>query len=168
MSSDPAALRRFTNQAGGAALGARLRRLSERIDREVGALYAARGEAMEQRWYGVLNLLDRFGPLGVVQLAQAMGVTHVAVSQVREALERAGLIALAPDPADARRRLLSLSAKGRDLVARLRPLWDALANSARELDAEAGGVVAALDRLEKALDATSVADRAKPWLDGRR
>lgn len=159
-------LRAYTTQAGGAALGARLRRLSERIDREVGALYAARGEKMEQRWFGTLDLLDRFGPLAVVQLSQALGVTHVAVSQVRESLERAGLIRLERDPADARRRLLSLSEEGRALVARLRPLWQALSESARALDAEAGGVVALLDRLEQALDRSSVAERARPWLEG--
>jgi len=159
-------IRAYIAQAGGAALGARLRRLSERIDREVGALYAARGEGMEQRWFGTLDLLDRFGPLGVTQLAQALGVTHVAISQVRESLERAGLIRLDADPADARRRLLSLSAAGRALVDRLRPLWDALNNSARARDAEAGGVVAILDQLEKALDSASVAERARPWLDG--
>jgi DNA-binding MarR family transcriptional regulator len=159
-------LRRHMDDAGGAALGARLRRLSERIDREVGALYAAHGEAMEQRWFGTLHLLDRYGPLSVVQLAQALGVSHVAISQVRAALEQAGLVHLEADPADARRRMLSLSDKGRGLVQRLRPIWDALTNSARELDAEAGGVVAALDRLEKALDRASVGERARPWIDG--
>lgn len=158
-------LRAYIGELGGAALGARLRRLSERIDREIAVLYAQRGEAMEQRWLSPLDLIDRFGPLSVGQLAQALGVTHVAISQVREQLERAGLVSLHPDPADGRRRLLSLSEEGRALVARLRPLWDAMAGSARDLDAEAGGTVAALARLEAALDRASVAERARPWID---
>jgi DNA-binding MarR family transcriptional regulator len=168
MSSSPdldRQLRAYMAELGGAALGARLRRLSERIDREIAALYAARGETMEQRWLSPLDLLDRFGPLSVGQMAQALGVSHVAISQVREQLERSGLVRLDPDHADGRRRLLSLSDKGRALVARLRPLWNAMVASAKALDAEAGGTVAALGRLEAALDRASVLERAGPWLD---
>jgi DNA-binding MarR family transcriptional regulator len=160
--------RGHTDRADGAALGARLRRLSERIDRELAALYAARGEAIEQRWFGTLDLLDKFGPLSVGELAEAMGITHVSVSQTRQSLQDAGLVALEGDPNDRRRRLLQLTPAGRALVDRLRPLWDALSSSARELDAEAGGVVAVLDRLEAALDRASVAARAEPWLKGER
>jgi hypothetical protein len=57
---------------------ARLRRLSERIDREVGALYAARGEKMEQRWFGTLDLLDRF--LGVTLAHGVTGIPYVVIT----------------------------------------------------------------------------------------
>ena len=41
----------------GAALAARLRRLSERFDRDATKLYAAQNIRFEQRWYGLLNQL---------------------------------------------------------------------------------------------------------------
>lgn len=146
-------------QAGGAAIGARLRRLSERIDREANAIYVAHGVDFEQRWYGVLSLLDEHDALSVVDAARHLGVTHVAVSQVRGALMAAGLVVATSDAADGRRRVLSLTDEGRKIVARLKPLWNALNRMAERLNEEAGDPSGALDRLEAALDRASLGDR---------
>lgn len=135
----------------GAALGARLRRLSAAIDADASRVYAAKGIQFEQRWFGVVNQLSLAGPLSVRQLADLLGITHASVSETRQSLEKAGLITSEVDPSDARRRVLTLSASGKVLVAQLRSLWDAFDDAARELDAEAGGVTEALARLERAL-----------------
>ena len=58
----------------GAAIGARLRRLSERIDREANAIYAEMDIEFEQRWFGVLNQLALSGPMSVGELAAVLGV----------------------------------------------------------------------------------------------
>ena len=100
---------------GGAALGAWLRRLSDRIDREAGRIYDEAGVEFEQRWFGVLNQLALHGARSVGEIAQAMGVTHVAVSQVRSAIEKAGLVISEADPNDGRSRKLRLTAKGQQL-----------------------------------------------------
>lgn len=157
--------RDYTARAGSAALGARLRRTSERIDRQLSAFYAQLGVDFEQRWFGVLNLLDLFGLMSVGQLAEALAISHVSVSQSKDSLERAGLVEIQADGQDARRRNVRLTRRGRAFVAKMRPIWEALAESARALDEEAGGVVEALDRLEKALDRSSVIQRALGHLD---
>ncbi|TDW61456.1 MarR family protein [Novosphingobium sp. PhB55] len=149
----------YSRAAGAAALGARLRRLSERLDRETAEIYVAQGIRFEQRWFGVLNQIVLNGPMTVGDIAEALCITHVSVSQARRALESAGLIQMAGDKADARRRLISLSAQGDALVAALAPLWAALSESAKELDAEAGHLVPLLDRLEDALDVRALSDR---------
>jgi MarR family transcriptional regulator, organic hydroperoxide resistance regulator len=149
----------YTRNQGGAAIGARLRRLSERIDREATQLYGDLGVDFEQRWFGVLNLLAQFGPLSVGELAAPLGISHASVSQTRESLERRGYIRWTPNPGDARSRHLRLTPAGKRLVARLTPLWRALADSGQELDDEAGNVVAALERLDRALERQSLIDR---------
>jgi MarR family transcriptional regulator, organic hydroperoxide resistance regulator len=151
----------------GAALGARLRRLSERIDTDAARAYAAHGVEFEQRWFGVLNQLVWKGPMSVGALAEALGITHVSVSQTRVSLEKAGLIRQEPDASDARRRLLSLSPSGKALAARLAPLWEAFEQASVALDAEAGGLIAALDRLEAALGRRSLLDRITDAAEAR-
>ncbi|QSQ24513.1 MarR family transcriptional regulator [Pyxidicoccus parkwayensis] len=151
----------FTNRSGAAAVGARLRRLSERIDREATELYAELGVTFEQRWFGTLNLLDLYGPLTVGELAQALGITHVSVSQTRDSLQRSGLTTSDADPSDGRRRTVRLTKEGKALVARLKPLWAALSEAAVELDQEAGNALAALERLERALDRSSLTERVR-------
>ncbi len=148
----------YSRAAGASALGARIRRLSERLDRETAQIYAAQGVRFEQRWFGILNQIIMNGPMTVGEIAEALSVTHVSVSQARRALEGEGLIHAMSDPADARRRLLSLTPQGDSLVASLAPLWRALSDSAEELNTEAGDLVRLLDRLEDALD-------IRPWSD---
>lgn len=149
----------YVAQMGGAALGARLRRLSAAIDADATRAYAARGIRFEQRWFGVINQLALAGALSVRQLADVLGITHASVSETRQSLERAGLITSVADPDDARRRVLALSPSGKALVAQLRSLWDAFDEAARELDAEAGGVTEALAQLERALVRKSLYER---------
>jgi DNA-binding MarR family transcriptional regulator len=149
----------YSRSVGGEALGARLRRLAERIDGEVARIYASRGIAFEQRWYSVLNQIVLNGPVSIGDAAAALRITHVSVSQAASSLDRAGYICARADPADGRRRLLQLTAEGERLVADLAPLWRALATAAATLNEEAGDVVGLLDRLDDALDARSLSER---------
>ena len=140
----------------GAAIGAQLRRLSERIDRDVGRTYARLGIRFEQRWFGVLNQIVLNGPMTV---AAALRITHVSVSQSLRSLEAAGYVRALPDPRDARRRRQSLTAEGEALVARLTPLWLAMNREAEAINREADDVAARLDKLDQALDRSSFYDR---------
>ena len=149
----------YSREAGGAAIAARLRRLSERLDRDATRLYTAQNIRFEQRWYGVLNQLVLNGPMSIGDIAQALCITHVSVSQASRSLEAAGIIASAASTEDARRRELSLTQKGDALVAQLSPLWLALNRVAEDLNAEAGDVVKLLDRLDDALTQKSLFQR---------
>lgn len=150
----------YPRSQGGAAIGARLRRLSETLDYDAARVYGALGIRFEQRWFGVLNQLDREGPMSVGDLAARLKITHVSVSQTRQSLEKAGIIVAEPDESDARRRLLTLTPEGRALIASVKPLWRALDQAALALNAAAGEVVVALDRLDDALAEGSLFDRA--------
>jgi len=150
----------YNRSLGGAAIGARLRRISERIDRDANRVYQGMGAKFEQRWLGVLEQLVLRGPMSVNDLAKALGISHPSVSQTRDSLRKAGLISEKADPADARRRLLHVTRKGASFAQKLQPVWIALDEVGRQLNAEAGDVVAALDRLEDALDRHSIFERA--------
>lgn len=149
----------YSKRSGGAALGARLRRVSEAIDKDATRIYATLGIAFEQRWFGVLNQLALNGAMTVSELADALRITRASVSQTRQSLEDAGLITSKDHPSDARQRHLAPTAKGRRLVNRLASLWHAMDEAARELDEEAGHVVAVLDQLDEALARKSMFDR---------
>jgi DNA-binding MarR family transcriptional regulator len=72
------------------------------------------------------------------------------------------------NPEDGRSRLLRLSVSGKQLVRRLKPLWRTLNATSLELDKEAGGVVAALDRLDRALERSPLYDRVTQKLAARK
>jgi DNA-binding MarR family transcriptional regulator len=153
-------MRDFVVEKGTAAFGTRLRRLSERMDKDVRELYRAHGLDFEPSWFPVFSALSDVGPLSVGELASHMRITHAAVSQIRGKLLKAGLVRVRADAADQRRQMLQLTAKGRALVARLRPLWRAIAETTDTLCREnAALLLQQLGALEAALDRRSLGER---------
>jgi DNA-binding MarR family transcriptional regulator len=156
----------FTTSQDVTAFGSRLRRLLERMDREVLAVYRAAGERFEPRWYAAFAALRDEGPQTVGELSRRLGISHAAVSQVRTALEAGGLIQGQADPRDGRRHVLSLTAQGRETASRLAPLWSAIAGAVSGVLAEhAPSLPADLDALERALDQRGLPARVGANLD---
>ena len=150
----------YLGSLGAEAIGARLRRLSERIDRDAGRVYAALGVRFEQRWFGVLNQLHLHETQTVSDIARTLRISHVSVSQARKSLEGAGYIASLPNKNDARSKEIRLTNKGRHLVEMASPVWVALNATAIALAGEVDGLVDALDRLDNSLDRRPFYDRA--------
>jgi DNA-binding MarR family transcriptional regulator len=101
-----------------------------------------------------LAAIDRHGPLTPSELAGHERIQRPTATRVLARLEEIGLIARAPDPADRRSSLISVSADGRALLGRQRSRKDLFL--ARRLATLGPDEVATLDRaaaiLERLLD----------------
>ena len=64
----------------------------------------------------VLGHLDREGPSTITTLARAEGVRSQSMGATVAALQEAGLVTGAPNPADGRQIMLSLTAKAREWI----------------------------------------------------
>ena len=64
----------------------------------------------------VLSRLEREGPATVTTLARAEGVRPQSMGATVSDLEAAGLVSGAPDPADGRQTILSLTAACREMI----------------------------------------------------
>lgn len=145
--------------------GSRLRRLVERLDRDIQALYRDAGVRFEPRWYAVFTTLKTRGPLSVGALSRRLGVSHAAISQVRAALVREGLIEARLDPADGRRQILALTPDGERIAERLAPLWTAINAATDDLLSQAApGLLDELDSLNRGLDARGLKGRVETLL----
>lgn len=159
-------MRDYIRQRGAAAFGTRLRRLSERLDREVQAIYRERAIAFEPRWFPIVSALHSHRTLSVGDLAELIGVTHAAVSQLRGELVAAGLVRTRPDRDDQRRLLVELTASGKRTVSRLQPLWHAITRATTLLCMEsAPQLMSQIDRIEQALGERSLQQRVQVALD---
>ncbi|MBX7536146.1 MarR family transcriptional regulator [Qipengyuania sp. GH1] len=150
---------------GAFAIGGRLRRLSDRIDRDAKSIYEKIGVQFEQRWFPVFNCLRAGEALNVTEIADRLGLSHVSVSVIRKSLENAELVTSKVDENDGRRSVLTLTAKGKALSEELGPLFSALDLAAAELNKEAGNAITAIARLEKALDRRSISARTADFLE---
>ncbi len=124
------------------------------LDDGIAAAYAELGiEGVRPRFSMALMFLDSEGPMTIRRLADECGVTHSAMSQSVTQMRSAGLVASAPGP-DARSRLVSLTAAGREVVPALRAEWAATEAALADLEDElpyppsrvADDLRAALDR----------------------
>jgi DNA-binding MarR family transcriptional regulator len=116
--------------------------------------------------YSVLRVLELIGPpyrMSPTELAEIVLRSSGGMTQILDRLERAGLVARAPDPEDRRKVVVELTAEG------LRTADDANATYAREReelleglsDHEVEQLDAAVGRL---LQVLAAADRARPSL----
>ena len=158
----------YVRQKGASAFGTRLRRLSERLDRDVLALYREHDSSFQPRWFAVVTALREKEVQSVGELATLLGITHAAISQLRGELLEAGLVRAKPDPADGRRQLLELSPHGKRVATKLQPLWQAIATATEALvAANAPGLLDDLAQIEQALDDTPIKARVGRVLAAR-
>lgn len=96
-----------------------------------GALDAAGYTGLRTRHGYVFQRL-LVGPHSVTELARALQVTQQAMSKTVAELHAHGYIDIAPDAADARRRVVSLAARGQAAVAEARSARGELATAVEE------------------------------------
>src|SRR5687767_4523610 len=106
----------LVRQLGELAMGSRLKRLSDMIMQDGKEIYKSQGIDFEPRWFLIYYQLMEKSPLSITQLAELVGISHSAVNQLASEMLKAGLIRVASQDKDKRKRMLELSAKGRELL----------------------------------------------------
>ena len=149
---------------GSLLLGSRLHKVSEALYAGVDEVYRSAGVELPSRCFPILFLLRDHGSLGISELAQKLGQTHPAVSQMSRKLLRHRLVEESPDPRDDRRRLLSLSARARSVMTRLEPVWNAIVAAVADLECD-HPLSQHLTAIDRALEARGFAARIRSRLE---
>jgi DNA-binding MarR family transcriptional regulator len=124
-------------------------RLRSRL-REVSGL-----EELTPSQTSVLSRLDKGGPASASALAAAEQVRPQSMAATIAAIDRHGLIARTPDPADGRRQLISLTEAGRQKIAgsrRARDEWLDRALAHHYTEAERLTIIEGLTLLDRLAD----------------
>ena len=93
------------------------RALARRFDDAMRPLGLTNGQ------FSLMMSLNRPEPPGMAAVASLLGMDRTTLTAVLKALRRRGLVKVTADPADGRARLMTLTAKGRRLLARAVPVW---------------------------------------------
>lgn len=141
-----------------ATLGGLLRALSDTLDRDVDAAYAADGLDYRARFTPVVRRLAETGPARIKDLAGDLGQSHSATSQTVAELRRRGWVVLSPGR-DGRERQVALTALAEAQLPRLSRHWAATARAAETINRDLG-----LD-LEAVLRAALATVEARPFRD---
>jgi DNA-binding MarR family transcriptional regulator len=74
--------------------------------------------------FSLLMSLNRPDPPGMGPVASLLAIDRTTLTAALKPLERRGLVKVAPDPSDRRGRRVSLTRKGRTLLASAMPIWE--------------------------------------------
>ncbi|MFT7056765.1 MAG: DNA-binding MarR family transcriptional regulator [Roseivirga sp.] len=154
--------RNIIEELGSLALATRLKNLSERLSKDIAAIYKVSDFDFEPRWFAVIYALKDGNELAVTTLAQMLQQTHPAVNQVANVLVEKKLVIASKSVKDQRKRMLKLSDSGFKLVAEMLPIWEKIHIASRQLIAEtAPSFLSDIKLLETSLEEKSMYDRLK-------
>lgn len=105
------------------AFGSRMKRLSETLMRDVKQVYKSLYLDFDPTLFPVFKTVSDEQPVNTGQIAEYLEITQPAVTQFINALLKRELIVIEPDLTDKRKKNISLSKKGYDLVIKLEPIW---------------------------------------------
>jgi N-acetylglutamate synthase-like GNAT family acetyltransferase/DNA-binding MarR family transcriptional regulator len=135
------------------ALASRLKRLADRLMKDVSQIYTDCNIEFEARWFPVLYALNTKNKMNITDLASALSVSHTAVNQLVSELIQRGLAKSEKDRIDERQRLLQITDKGKSMVKRLEPIWSEIRNATREIIKQSGSdILDSIERIEVLLD----------------
>lgn len=109
----------FYDLVGKVALGSRLRRLGDLLMADAERIYQLYDVELDPRWFPVFYMLSVKQQATISELAESIGQTHPAVSQVVRMMATAKVVKSEKSTADARITKVQLTKKGRVMAARL-------------------------------------------------
>lgn len=147
-------------QLGELAIGSRLKRLSDIIMRDGSKIYQDNSIDFEPKWFPVFYTLSEHESMSVTEIAEEIGVKHPSVSQVVKEMEKHGILISRSCSDDGRRKLLSLSNEGRDLLPKLSPVWKDISNVIHGLlEEHSENLLCAIEQFENDFDKKSFSHR---------
>lgn len=156
------------DELGATALTSRIRRFSDLLTTQSAEVYSLYHVPIEPRWFPVFYAVASRPGLAVGDIAQYIGQTQAAVSQVVKELVKHGLVQVQRGQQDQRRSEVRLSAQG-DAV------WPALQQQLADVEQATTALLAetrhhlwqALGEVEYALSRQPLASRVKAVRDAR-
>ena len=142
-------------------LGSRLRRLSESFLAEINRAYQNEGIDFDASWFPVFYLLSKNEALSIKELSEQTEVSHPAASQLITNLKNKKLVTSATCADDGRRQLVQLTNSGKQLLAKVMPVWEAVTAAMAELvstDPGCAALLPAITSLENTFKSAGLAD----------
>lgn len=134
------------------SLGSRLKRLSEQLFAEVAMIYEGVGLKLNPNYFLLINLINHNGPMGIIQIAESLSVSHPAVSKLASKMVTEGYLIKQAHPSDKRASNLSLTAQSLQIIEQATPIWKILKKHLDLIESQqATPLLSSLSQFEKSL-----------------
>lgn len=148
------------NEAGILAISTRLHRLSEQLRKDGALIYKAFGIDFELKWFPVIFTIYKKEIASVVEIANEIGYTHPSTITLLKEIEKQELIQWEKDKQDERKRLFKLTSKGQELIEKMKPVWELMAQVLGDIADNKNNLLTAIDEAEEKFASQSFYQRA--------
>ncbi|UTX49310.1 MarR family winged helix-turn-helix transcriptional regulator [Chryseobacterium sp. MA9] len=148
------------NEAGILAISTRLHRLSEQLRKDGALIYKAFGIDFELKWFPVIFTIYKKEIASVVEIANEIGYTHPSTITLLKELEKQELIQWKKDKQDERKRMFILTTKGKELIEKMKPVWELMSQILGDISDNKNNLLAAIDEAEEKIASQSFYQRA--------
>ena len=156
------AKRDIIKELGEIAVGSRLKRISDRINREISKIFREQNIDIEPSWLPLILFLKEQDAVAVREIAAAMNFTHPAVIHLLKQMEKKKLIETYQDENDKRKRLVRLNDYGKNVLNSASFLLDDIKSSLNEVFSATGyDFIFITDLLERELNDIALHKRAE-------
>jgi DNA-binding MarR family transcriptional regulator len=121
----------------------------------------------DDHWFLVGYMLSENPRMSVADMASELGIPRPGLARMIEEMITYGLVSIEVDPAeDPVRKLVSLTEEGKETVAALKVVWEAVGDATAELISESHPeLLEAIARIENNLDDRSLFSRVSSRID---
>ncbi len=148
------------DEIGILAISTRLQRLSEQLRKDGALIYKSFDIDFEPKWFPVIYTLHIKEMLSVVEIASEIGYSHPSTISLLKELEKQKLISSKKDKLDERKRLIVLTAKGKDLVVKMQPVWTVMKKTLNEITDNQNNLLRAIEETEQNITRKGFLQRA--------
>lgn len=115
----------FLRELGLNAVVTRMKRVSDAMLHDGKRMYKELAMDIEPNWFAVFKLLRKHDTMGVMDIADAIGLSHPSVISIINKMMKAGYLNESREPGDSRKRILSLTPKAKKKFPEFERIWDA-------------------------------------------
>lgn len=147
-------------QLGHIAIGTRFRILTDRLMQDADKVYKSLQIEFEPRWFTVFYLINQKSPVTITEITEQLGYSQPAVTQIANTLIKKKLIKAVKSKDDSRKKFITITEKGKDLLLKLIPVWQDIENAVKDLlDSTGYDILFILSKLESELDKKDIYTR---------
>lgn len=142
------------------AVGTRFRILTDRLMQDADKIYKSLDLEFEPRWFTVFYLINQKSPVTITELTEQLGYSQPAVTQIVNSLIKKKLISSVKGKNDSRKKNITITPKGQDLLLKLIPVWQDIESGVKELLNSTGyDILHIISKLESELDSKDIYTR---------
>lgn len=121
-------------KTGALLFGTRLKRLSDKFFTDLSEIYKEENISFEASWFPVFYLLDSHHEVTISCIARQLEITHPGASQMVTSLKKKGFVQISKVCEDKRIKTVTLTTRGMEILAEIKPIWHALQESMVAMD----------------------------------